>query len=172
MNDELELRIIMIIAQPYYSAVYWGCFRRLVFGNALTQHVKLGSFSVVIFFLPISHIPPCFHANHPDRFPTYRLVFMLTIPIDFPRLIGSRGLRHYEWLLHVLRHLIWVASSRTPRLCCNVKHSSDLTPYRTLWFVEEVVIFQLCVSLLWNLNLRWFRARKCIYDIHSRAIWV
>ena len=33
--------------------------------------------------------------------------------------------------------------SRTPRLCCNVKHSSDLTPYRTLWFVEVVVIFQL-----------------------------
>ena len=38
--------------------------------------------------------------------------------------------------------------SRTPRLCCNVKHSSDPTPYRTLWFVEEVVIFQVCVSLL------------------------
>ena len=52
--------------------------------------------------------------------------------------------------------------SRTPRLCCNVKHSSDLTPYRTLWFAAEVVIFQLCVSLLWNLNLRIFRARKCI----------
>ena len=53
--------------------------------------------------------------------------------------------------------------SRTPRLCCNVKHSSDLTPYRTLWFAEEVVIFQLCVSLLWNLNLWLFRARKCIW---------
>ena len=46
--------------------------------------------------------------------------------------------------------LVWTARSRTPRLCCNVKHSSDLTPYRTLWFVEEVVIFKLCVSLLWN----------------------
>ena len=35
MNGQLELRII---TQPY-SAVYWGCFRRLVFGN---------------YFLPIS----------------------------------------------------------------------------------------------------------------------
>ena len=64
MNGRLELRII---TQPY-SAVYWGYFRRLVFGNSLTKHIKLGSFSysVVIFFLPISHIPPCFHANPPD----------------------------------------------------------------------------------------------------------
>ena len=53
--------------------------------------------------------------------------------------------------------------SRTRRLCCNVKHSSDLTPYRTLWFVEVVVIFPLCVSLLWNLNLWLFRERKCIW---------
>ena len=51
--------------------------------------------------------------------------------------------------------------SRTPRLCCNVKHSSDLTPYRTLCFVEVLVI--LSVSLLWNLNLWLFRARKCIW---------
>ena len=64
MNGQLELRII---TQPY-SAVYWGYFRRLVFGNASTKHIKLSSFSysVVIFFLPISHIPPCFHANPPD----------------------------------------------------------------------------------------------------------
>ena len=55
-----------------------------------------------------------------------------------------------------------IYNSHTPRLCCNVKHSSDLTPYRTLWFAAEVVIFQLCVSLLWNLNLRIFCARKCI----------
>ena len=72
MNGQLDLRII---AQPY-SAVYWGYFRRLVFGNSLTKHIKLSSFSysAVIFFLPISHIPPCFHANPPD----------------FPRLIGPR----------------------------------------------------------------------------------
>ena len=72
MNGQLELRII---TQPY-SAVYWGYFRRLVFGNSLTKHIKLNSFSysVVIFFLPISQIPPCFHANTPD----------------FPRLIGPR----------------------------------------------------------------------------------
>ena len=67
MNGQLELRII---TQPY-SAVQWGYFRRLVFENSLTKHIKLSSFSysVVIFFLPISHIPPCFHAP------------------DFPRLI-------------------------------------------------------------------------------------
>ena len=70
MNGRLELRII---TQPY-SEGYWGYFRRLVFGNSLTKHNKFSSFSysVVIFFLPISHIPPCFHANPPD----------------FPRLIG------------------------------------------------------------------------------------
>ena len=64
MNGQLELRII---AQPY-SEVYWGYFRRLVFGNSLAKHIKLSSFSysVVIFFLPISHILPCFHGNPPD----------------------------------------------------------------------------------------------------------
>ena len=41
MNGQLELRII---TQPY-SAVYWGYFRRLVFGNSLTKHIKLSSFS-------------------------------------------------------------------------------------------------------------------------------
>ena len=73
MNRQLELRII---TQPY-SEVYWGYFRRLVFANSLTKHIRLSSFwySVVIFFLPISHIRPCFHANPPD----------------FPRLIGPRG---------------------------------------------------------------------------------
>ena len=72
MNCQLELRII---TQPY-SAVYWGYFRRLGFGNSLTKHIKLSSlsYSVMILFLPISHIPPCFHANPPD----------------FPRLIGPR----------------------------------------------------------------------------------
>ena len=64
MNDQLELRII---TQPY-SSVYWGYFRNLVFGNSLTKHKKLSSFSysVVIFVLPISHIPPCYHAKPPD----------------------------------------------------------------------------------------------------------
>ena len=38
-----------MITQPY-SEVYWGYFRRLVFGNALT----------------FSHIPPCFHAKPPN----------------------------------------------------------------------------------------------------------
>ena len=65
MNGRLELRII---TQPY-SEVYWGFLRRLVFGNSLTKHNKFSSFSysVVIFF---------------SRFPTYRLVFMLTLPIS------------------------------------------------------------------------------------------
>ena len=34
MNDRLDLRII---TQPHYSEVYWGYFRRLVFGNSLTK---------------------------------------------------------------------------------------------------------------------------------------
>ena len=72
MNGRLELRII---TQPY-SEVYWGYFRRLVFENSLTKLNKISSFSyfVVICFLPLSHIPLCYHANPPD----------------FPRLIGPR----------------------------------------------------------------------------------
>ena len=72
MNGRLELRII---TQPY-SEVYWGYFGLLVFGNSLTKHNKISSFSyfVVICFLPLSHIPPCYHANPPD----------------FPCLIGPR----------------------------------------------------------------------------------
>ena len=70
----MELRII---TEPY-AAVYWGYFGGLVFGNSLTKHNKLSSFSysVVIFSLPLSHIPPCYHVNLPD----------------FPRLIGPRDL--------------------------------------------------------------------------------
>ena len=34
MNGRLELRIIT----QHYSEVYWGYFRRLVFGNSLTKH--------------------------------------------------------------------------------------------------------------------------------------
>ena len=86
MNGQLELRII---TQPY-SEVYWGYFRRLVFGNSLTKHIKLNNFSysVMIFFLPISHIifflyRPCFHANPPD----------------FPRLIGARVIQCHRLLL-------------------------------------------------------------------------
>ena len=30
---------LCIITQPY-SEVYWGYFRRLVFGNSLTKHIK------------------------------------------------------------------------------------------------------------------------------------
>ena len=77
MNRWLELRIIT----QSYSEVYCGYFRRLVFENSLTKHNKLSSFSysVVIFFLPISHIPPCYHANPPD----------------FPCLIGPRVLDSY-----------------------------------------------------------------------------
>ena len=72
MNGRLELRII---TQPY-SEIYWWNFGRLVFGNTLTKHNKISSFSysVVILSLPLSHIPPCYHGNPPD----------------FPRLIGPR----------------------------------------------------------------------------------
>ena len=65
MNGRLDLRII---TQPY-SEVYWGYFRRLVFGNSLTKHNKLGSFAYSVVILPSS-------------FPTYRLVIMLTLPIS------------------------------------------------------------------------------------------
>ena len=84
MNGRLELRII---TQPY-SEVCWGYFGRLGFGNSLTKHNKISSFSysVVICFLPLSHIPPCYHANPPD----------------FPRLIGPRVI--VMWTLRFLCH--------------------------------------------------------------------
>ena len=67
MNGLLELRII---TQPY-SEVNWVYmyFRHVVFGNSLTKHNKLSSFSysVVIFS---------------SRFPTYRLCIMLNLPIS------------------------------------------------------------------------------------------
>ena len=74
MNGRLELRIIT----QRYSEVYWGYFRRLVFVNSLTKHNKFSSFSysVLLFFLPITHMPPCYHAKPPD----------------FPRLIGPRAI--------------------------------------------------------------------------------
>ena len=80
MNGLLELRII---TQPY-SEVYWGYFGRLLFGNSLTKYNKISSFSysVVICFLPLSHIPPCYHANPPD----------------FPRLFGPRDTSENETL--------------------------------------------------------------------------
>ena len=96
MNDQLELGII---TQPY-SAVYWGYLRRLVFGNSLTKHIKLSSFSysVVIFFLPIVHIPPCFHANPPD----------------FPRLIGPRVIMFSSCNAHYLCALnVWSKTVQT-----------------------------------------------------------
>ena len=73
MNGGLDLRII---THPY-SEVYWRYFRRLGFGNSLTKHIKLSrfSYSVEIFFLPFSHMPPCFHDKPPD----------------FPRLFEPRG---------------------------------------------------------------------------------
>ena len=48
MNGRLELRII---TQPY-SEVYWGYFRRLVFGNSLTKHIKLKFFIFRRDFFP------------------------------------------------------------------------------------------------------------------------
>ena len=67
MNDRLDLRII---TQPH-SQVYWGYFRRLVFGNSSTKHNKLTYFSNSMLFcsdvlLPFSHIPGCIHAKTPD----------------------------------------------------------------------------------------------------------
>ena len=66
MNGRLDLRIITQL----YSEVYWGYFRRLVYENLLTKHNKLSSFSysVVIYFIPHSHIPHCHHTK-PPKFP-------------------------------------------------------------------------------------------------------
>ena len=85
MNGWLDLRII---TQPY-SELYWGYFRRLVFGNSLTKHNKLSSFSysVLIFVLPLSHIPPCYHTKHPD----------------FPRLFEPRGIIHEHTIMRLRR---------------------------------------------------------------------
>ena len=78
MNGPLDLRII---TQPY-SEVYWGYFRSLVFGNSLTKHNKLNSFSysLVNLFLPLSHIPPCYR----------------TKPPNFPRLFEPRHIPLYH----------------------------------------------------------------------------
>ena len=48
-----------------------GYFRSLVFGNSLKKHNKLSSFSysVVIVFLPFSHILPCYHTTKPPDVP-------------------------------------------------------------------------------------------------------
>ena len=80
MNDRFDLRII---TQPH-SQVYWGYFRRLVFGNSSTKHNKLTYFSNSMLFcsdvlLPFSHIPRCIHAKTPD-FP--RLFEPRVIDID------------------------------------------------------------------------------------------
>ena len=66
-KGQIDLRII---TQPH-SQVYWGYFRRLVFGNSSTKHNKLTYFSNSILFcsdvlLPFSHIPRCIHAKTPD----------------------------------------------------------------------------------------------------------
>ena len=79
MNDRFDLRII---TQPH-SQVYWGYFRRLVFGNSSTKHNKLTYFSNSMLFcsdvlLPFSHIPRCIHAKTPD----------------FPRLFEPRVFSH------------------------------------------------------------------------------
>ena len=81
MNDRFDLRII---TQPH-SQVYWGYFRRLVFGNSSTKHNKLTYFSNSMLFcsdvlLPFSHIPRCIHAKTPD----------------FPRLFEPR---ETEWIV-------------------------------------------------------------------------
>ena len=87
MNDRFDLRII---TQPH-SQVYWGYFRRLVFGNSSTKHNKLTYFSNSMLFcsdvlLPFSHIPRCIHAKTPD----------------FPRLFEPRDKDIAKLLLLVL----------------------------------------------------------------------
>ena len=100
MNGLLELRII---TQPY-SEVYWGYFRHLVFGNSLTKHNKLSSFSysVVIFSF---------------RFPTYRLVKTYHAkPPDFPRLFEPRvtGTNHSSVLYAITPLVHRLGKTSTP----------------------------------------------------------
>ena len=83
MNDRFDLRII---TQPH-SQVYWGYFRRLVFGNSSTKHNKLTYFSNSILFCSDVFLP---------FFPTYRLVFMQKLPISHVclspvRLVSDQG---------------------------------------------------------------------------------
>ena len=116
MNGRLELRII---TQPY-SEVYWGYFLRLVFGNSLTKHSKLSSFSysVVISFLPISHIPPSFHANPPD----------------FPRLIGPREfVKKDTTLTKSQRKRSMVPIPNPRRFVCLMKTKSTCCSWGKVW---------------------------------------
>ena len=87
MNDRFDLRIIT----QRHSQVYWGYFRRLVFGNSSTKHNKLTYFSNSMLFcsdvlLPFSHIPRCIHAKTPN----------------FPRLFEPRV---YGVVMFLSRHL-------------------------------------------------------------------
>ena len=86
MNGQLELRII---TQPY-SKVYWGYFRRLVFGNSLTKHInKLRIFS---FIFRSDFFPPDF--PH-----TALLSIRLNLPISHIWL-GPRVIIHI-WQQHI-----------------------------------------------------------------------
>ena len=96
MNDRFDLRII---TQPH-SQVYWGYFRRLVFGNSSTKHNKLTYFSNLMLFcsdvlLPFSHIPRCIHAKTPD----------------FPRLFEPRVFARRESIV-VRLPLVWKPYTR------------------------------------------------------------
>ena len=84
MNDRFDLRII---TQPH-TQVYWGYFRRLVFGNSSTKHNKLTYFSNSMLFcsgvlLPFSHIPRLvqFSVNN----------------------VHKRGLKHHHFISHIPR---------------------------------------------------------------------
>ena len=57
--------------------------------------------------------------------------------------------------------------SGTPRSSYNVKYSSDLTPYRTLWFSAGVcdISNELCFLMEFKFNV--FRVRKCIWHPFS-----
>ena len=114
MNGRLELRII---TQPY-SEVDWVYFRRLVFGNSLTKRNKLSSFSssVVILFLPLSHIPPCYHAKTPD----------------FPRLIGPReSVTHNNNYKICPPNMYYSKNSHSEHKKGTIHHMTSITPIQS-----------------------------------------
>ena len=79
MTGQLELRII---TQPC-SEVYCGYFRRLVFGNSLSKHIK----------------PPCYHAR-PPYFP--RLIGPVNVHHSSEASLSSAILAHRYVLAHFM----------------------------------------------------------------------
>ena len=166
MNDRFDLRII---TQPH-SQVYWGYFRRLVFGNSSTKHNKLTYFSNSMLFcsdvlLPFSHIPRCIHAKTPD----------------FPRLFEPREIttEYYWW-----RSIPWSGSgiggtrdTCTPSFSANggtgavetqygpitVRSNTFMNILSNTWICEQSVLWDTCSSCRTN----WYDRISVWYLLYS-----